>query len=178
MKNCIYIATSLDGFISDTEEQLDWLPNPSEEISLEIGFPEFMESVDALIMGKNTFNMVCNFDCEWPYTKPVFVLSNSLKKIPSKYKNKVQLLNGSVEDVLKEVHSQGYSNLYIDGGVNIQNFLEKDLIDEIIITTIPILLGEGKALFSKMSNRLNFECISSNVDKGIVQSHFKRVTKI
>jgi len=178
MKNYIYIATSLDGYLADVEEKLDWLPNPSEEINLEISFPKFMESIDALIMGKNTFNMVCSFDCEWPYTKPVFVLSNSIKEIPLKYKNKAQLLKGSVEDILKSVHSQGYKNLYIDGGINIQNFLQKDLIDEIIITTIPILLGEGKALFSNISNRLNFECISSNVDKGIVQSHFKRVSKI
>ena len=175
MKNYVYIATSLDGYIADIEEKLDWLPNPSEEINLEINYPEFINSIDAIVMGKNTFNIVCSFDVEWPYLKPVFVVSNSIKEVPEKYKGKIQLLNGSVEDILKEVHSKGYKNLYIDGGVNIQNFLKQDLIDEIIITTIPILLGDGKPLFSKLSNRLNFECISSSVDKGIVQSHFKRI---
>jgi len=175
MKNYVYIATSLDGYIADIEEKLDWLPNPSEEINLEINYPEFINSIDAIVMGKNTFNIVCSFDVEWPYLKPVFVVSNSIKEVPEKYKGKIQLLNGSVEDILKEVHSKGYKNLYIDGGVNIQNFLKEDLIDEIIITTIPVLLGGGKPLFSKLSNRLDFKCISSSVDKGIVQSHFKRV---
>lgn len=174
MKNYVYIATSLDGFIADVEEKLDWLPNPTEDINLEINFSEFMNSIDAIVMGKNTFNIVCSFDGEWPYPKPVFVVSNSLKQIPKKYKDKAQLVKGSVEDILKDIHSQGYKNLYIDGGINIQNFLQKDLIDEIIITVIPVLLGGGKPLFSKMSHRLNFECISSKVDKGIVQSHFKR----
>ena len=176
MKNYVYIATSLDGYIADKEEKLDWLPNPTEDINLGISFPKFMESIDALVMGRNTFNIVCSFEGEWPYNKPVFVLSNSLKKIPVGYKDKVQLLSGSVEDILEDVHLQGYKNLYIDGGINIQNFLEKDLIDEIIITTIPILLGEGKPLFSKMSKRLSFECISTSQDKGLVQNHFKRVT--
>ncbi len=174
MKNFVYIATSLDGYIADIGEKLDWLPNPNEELNLEINFPEFVNSIDAIIMGKNTFNIVCSFGEEWPYSKPVFVVSNSLKEVSKKYKGKVQLLNGSVEKILNEVHFQGYKNLYIDGGINIQNFLKKDLIDEIIITTIPILLGEGKPLFSKLPNRLNFKCISSKTDKGIVQNHFKR----
>lgn len=175
MKNYVYIATSLDGYIADIEEKLDWLPNPNEEINLEINYPEFIKSIDAIVMGKNTFNIVCSFGGDWPYPKPVFVVSNSLKEIPEKYKDKIQLLNGSVENILKEIHSQGYKNLYIDGGVNIQNFLKEDLIDEIIITTIPILLGGGKPLFSKTSKRLNFECVFSSIDKGIVQNHFKRV---
>jgi len=151
MKNYVYIATSLDGYIADIEEKLDWLPTPSEDINLEINYPEFINSIDAIVMGKNTFNIVCSFDVEWPYLKPVFVVSNSIKEVPEKYKGKIQLLNGSVEDILKEVHSKGYKNLYIDGGVNIQNFLKEDLIDEIIITTIPVLLGGGKPLFSKLS---------------------------
>jgi len=175
MKNYVYIATSLDGYIADTNKKLDWLPNPSEDLNLEINFPDFMDKVDAIVMGKNTFNMVCSFGGEWHYPKPVFVLSNSLKQIPENYKDKVQVIKGSIEDILKKIHSQGYKNLYIDGGVTIQNFLQKDLIDEMIITVVPILLGEGIPLFSKLENRLNFKCISSNIDKGIVQSHFKRI---
>jgi len=174
MKNYVYIAASLDGYIADIEEKLDWLPNPSEDINLEINYPEFINSIDAIVMGKNTFNIVCSFGGDWPYPKPVFVVSNSLKEVPQKYKGKIQLLNGSVENILNEVHSLGYENLYIDGGVNIQNFLKEDLIDEIIITTIPVLLGEGSPLFSKLPNRLNFNCVSSKVDKGIVQNHFIR----
>merc|ERR1711991_1296763 len=126
-------------------------------------------------MGKNTFNIVCSFGIEWPYEKPVFMLSNSIKEIPKGLEGKVELLSGAVEDVLELVHSRGYKNLYIDGGVNIQNFLEKDLIDEMIITVIPKLIGGGKPLFSNLAHRLDFECISSSVDRGVVQNHFRRV---
>lgn len=131
--------------------------------------------VDCIVMGANTYKTVCSFDIEWPYTKPVFVISNSIKQIPEELEGKVQLLNGSIENIKKNIHSQGYKNLYIDGGINIQNFLKEDLIDEIIITVIPLLLGEGIPLFSQMEHKLNFECISSSIDKGIVQNHFKRV---
>jgi dihydrofolate reductase len=177
MKNYVYIATSLDGYIADEEEKLDWLPNPEKELNLGINFPEFINKIDAIVMGKNTFEMVCSFDTQWPYTKPVFVISNSLTEIPAKYKNKVILIKGPVEEITTNIHAQGYKNLYIDGGINIQNFLQKDLIDEIIITIIPVLLGAGKPLFSQLSKRLNFECVSTKTDKGIVQNHFKRIKK-
>ncbi|MFA9374071.1 MAG: dihydrofolate reductase family protein [Poseidonibacter sp.] len=92
--------------------------------------------------------------------------------------DKVFLIKGLIKEILENIHSKGYENLYIDGGKNIQNFLESDLIDEMIITTIPILLGEGTPLFAHLTNRLNFECISSSVEKGIAQSHYKRKRKI
>lgn len=174
MKNYVYIATSMDGYIADAQNKIDWLPSPEVELDLTVNYSDFIESIDAIVMGKNTFNMVCSFDMDWPYSKPVFVASNSLTKIPSKLEGKVQLIKGSVEEILNTVHSQGYKNLYIDGGINIQNFLNEDKIDEIIIAVMPILLGGGVPLFSGLSKRLNFKCISSKVDKGIVQNQYIR----
>ena len=174
MKNYVFIATSLDGYIADIEEKLDWLPSCEED---DFGFAEFIEKIDAIIMGTNTFNMVCSFGGEWPYTKPVFVVSNSIQKLPQEYENKVTLIKGTSSELVKNMHEQGYENLYIDGGINIQNFLSENLIDEIIITIIPILLGAGKPLFSQMQNRITFECIGSKVIKGIVQNHYVRVKK-
>lgn len=172
MKNYVYIATSLDGYIADVDEKLDWLPGPESELNFELGFDEFVEKIDAIVMGTNTFNFVCSLGGEWFYTKPVFVVSNSITKLPKKYERKVYLINGSTQEIVKNIHEQGYKNLYIDGGINIQNFLKEDLIDEMIITTIPVLLGEGIPLFAELPNRLNFECISSSVEKGMIQSHF------
>lgn len=85
------------------------------------------------------------------------------------------ILKGTIEEILKQIHSKGYYNLYIDGGITIQNFLKNDLIDEMIITIIPVILGDGVPLFSKMSTQLKFECIESKLflDK-IVQNHFVR----
>ncbi|UTW65449.1 dihydrofolate reductase [bacterium SCSIO 12643] len=175
-KNSVFIATSLDGYIADQNGDIDWLdsiPNPNQE---DMGYIEFTSQIDALVMGRTTFETVCGFDIEWPYQKPVFVLSKTLREIPEKYADKVFLVQGSLTEVLKQIHDQGYHRLYIDGGKVIQSFLREDLIDEMIISTIPVLLGGGSSLFADISSRLNFECVKSTVCLGqIVQSHYKRI---
>lgn len=175
-KNSVFIATSLDGFIADKNGQIDWLhsiPNPDD---LDMGYGEFMSQIDALVMGRTTFETVCGFDMDWPYDKPVFVLSNTLKEIPEDHKNKAFLLKGTVTEVLEEIHLNGYDRLYIDGGATIQSFLKEDLIDEMIITIIPVLLGAGSPLFSEVPHALEFECIESKVYyKKIVQNRFRRI---
>lgn len=174
-RNKVFIATSLDGFIADKNGGLDWLhaiPNPD---NLDMGYPDFVAQIDALVMGRNTFETVCGFDVDWPYQKPVFVLSNSLNEIPEKYADKAFLVKGSITEILQEIHQRGYPRLYIDGGRTIQNFLAEDLIDSMIITTIPKLLGGGIPLFSEMTKELDFECVGSTVfSNGIVQSTFRR----
>jgi len=176
MKNHVFIATSLDGYIADKQEKLDWLPTPAQSEG-DLGFQKFMDSIDAIIMGKNTFNLVCSFDGAWPYSKPVFVLSNSLKTIPSKFQDKVSLLKGKPSNIVSELNHKGYKTLYIDGGVTITNFLKEDLIDEMIITIIPILLGEGIPLFGHLNTRLNFKCTNSSIQSNIVQNHYRRDKK-
>lgn len=170
MRNHVFIATSLDGYIADKNDSLDWLPAPDE--SKDFGYNSFMEKVDAIVMGKNTFNMVLSFGIEWPYTKPVYVLSNSLKSVPKKLESKVFLLNTTPKKVVENLEKKGYKNLYIDGGICIQNFLEEDLIDEITVTIIPTLLGTGKSLFGKLSHQVKFNCIETKVIEGIVQNYF------
>ncbi|MDF1673414.1 MAG: dihydrofolate reductase family protein [Vicingaceae bacterium] len=175
MKNKVFIATSIDGFIADKNGGTDWLhsiPNPDKT---DMGYEKFMSQIDALIMGRNTFETVCEFDIEWPYQKPVFVLSNNLPEIPIKYNDKAEIVNGKLTDIIKEINEKGYSNLYIDGGKTIQGFLKEDLIDEMTITTIPYLLGGGIPLFTELPNRLGFECIDSKIYLGkIVQNQFVR----
>lgn len=174
-KNSVFIANSLDGYIADKQGGINWLhsiPNPDQ---IDMGYGEFADRVDALVMGRNTFETVCGFDMDWPYQKPVFVLSNSLEKIPEKFSGKAQLIKGPLNEILQEIHNQGFQKLYIDGGTTIQNFLKEDLIDEMIITTIPTLLGGGIPLFSDLPNRLNFECINSKIYlSSVVQNHFVR----
>jgi len=176
MKNAVFIATSLDGYIADSNGGIDWLhatPNPD---NIDMGYLDFMAQTDALIMGRTTYETVLGFGIDWPYTKPVFVLSTTLQTIPENLKGKVELVNGELKSVLVHIHSKGYKNLYIDGGSTIQSFLREDLIDEMIITKIPILLGGGIPLFGELKQPLNFACTSSQIflDK-IVQNHFVRV---
>jgi dihydrofolate reductase len=175
MKNKVFIATSIDGYIADKNGKIDWLhsiPNPENN---DMGYAAFISKVDALVMGRTTFETICNFDIEWPFQKPVFVLSNSLTNLPIKYSGKAELLLGSLTEILEKIHSKGFFNLYIDGGKTIQNFLKEDLIDEMTITTIPYLLGGGTPLFTEMPKKLDFECIHSKIYlEKIVQNFYIR----
>lgn len=159
--NHIFIATSLDGYIADKEGSIDYLhsiPNPTGD---DMGYSKFMANIDAIIMGRTTFQTICSFDIEWPYHVPVFVLSNTLTEIPEAYKGKAYLAKGPLNEVLQGINEQGFYTLYIDGGATVQSFLQEDLIDEMTITTIPVLLGGGTSLFSKLSNTLKYKCIET-----------------
>lgn len=175
-KNSVFIAASIDGYIADENGDIEWLhdiPNPD---GIDMGYGNFMSQIDALVMGRATFETVCGFDIDWPYSKPVFVLSTTLTEIPEKLKDKVEILSGDCLEILKIIKSKGFNRLYIDGGRTIQNFLKEDLIDEMIITVIPVLLGGGSPLFSANKKALGFECVESKIFLGkIVQNTFRRV---
>ena len=175
MKNIVYIATSLDGLIADKDGGIDWLmemPNPQED---DYGYADFISQIDALVMGRKTFEKVLSFGGEWPYEKPVFVLSTTLSEIPENLTGKAELINGSIKKIVNQLSEKGYENLYIDGGKTIQSFLEEDLIDELIITTVPILLGDGYPLFSKLSKPLKFTHKSTkSFDNGLTQTHYTK----
>lgn len=175
MTNKVFIATSLDGYIADKDNKIDWLhqlPNPEGD---DFGFEAFISGIDALLMGRNTFEMVLSFGVEWPYNKPVFVLSNSLTHVPKGYEGKVFLVNGELHQIVKNLAELGYHNLYIDGGKTIQSFLKEDLIDEMILTRIPVLLGAGYPLFGELPEPLGFRLLASKkyIDK-VVQNHYVR----
>ncbi|MBT3231895.1 MAG: dihydrofolate reductase [Calditrichaeota bacterium] len=174
MPNHIYIATSLDGFIATTDGGIDWLndiPNPDGS---DYGYTNFMQKMDALVMGRKTFQVVLGFG-EWPYDKPVFVLSNSLTSIPDNLKDKVKIVSGDLKSVISDLNKQGYQNLYIDGGKVIQSFLCEDLIDEMTITRIPILLGSGIPLFGELKQRLKFTNKNTQAfGNGLVMSSYVR----
>jgi dihydrofolate reductase len=174
--NYVFIATSLDGKIADKNNGIDWLntvPNPD---NIDTGFKRFMSKIDALVMGRSTFEVVMGFGIEWPYSVPVFVLSNSLKEVPETCKGKVELVSGDIKTIVEELNNKGFKHLYIDGGQTIQSFLKEDLIDEFIITTIPILLGGGVPLFDELPDERKFQHLKTEVFlEQLVQSHYQRV---
>lgn len=174
-KNIVFIARSLDGFIAGKNGELDWLhsiPNPDND---DMGYQALMDEVDAILMGRTTYQTVLGFDCPWPYKKHVFVLSNTLKEVPEDLAGQVTLLSGSVHSILEKIHAKGYNTLYIDGGRTIQQFLQEDVIDELRLTTIPILLGGGFSLFGDLKKPLEFEHVKSEVFLNqIVQDTYRR----
>jgi len=163
MPNIVYIATSIDGYIADKEGGLDWLQCVQNPDNLDFGFAEFMGRVDALLMGRKTFEVVQGFECEWPYVKPVFVLSSTLQKIPDELEGKVFLVHGSLQEAIEYINGQGFFSVYVDGGKTIQSCLEEDIIDELIIFKMPILLGGGTPLFGAQSQQMAFEHVDTEV---------------
>ena len=171
-----YIATSLDGFISRSDGSIDWLNdfNTLVPVGEDLGYAQFMSSVDALVMGRNTFEQVLKFDA-WPYgAKPVVVLSRQMKTLPGDLPDTVSMSNEKPEELFKRLAAKGLDHLYIDGGLTIQSFLRVGLIDEITITTIPVLLGEGKPLFGPLPEDVRLELLESKAfEFGFVQNKYR-----
>ena len=172
MPNIVYIATSLDGYIARKDGNLDWLmesPNPENS---DYGFSAFMDSIDGILMGRNTFETVAEFD-PWPYPKPVFVLSSTMKKLPDGFQDKAKLVSGDLKEVIESLNSEGIGKIYIDGGKTIQSFLEQDLIDEMIITRVPLLLGSGIPLFGDMEKEIKFRLVDTEIlNEDLVKSTY------
>ena len=172
----VYIATSLDGFIARLDGSLDWLPGAdgtSAETTEDYGYQAFMDSVDALAMGRKTFDMVQSFG-QWPYgDKPVFVLTNH--PLTGKIPPKVETLAGEPAALVKIWEARGLAHLYLDGGLSIQSFLRAHLVDQLILTCIPILIGQGRPLFGPLEKDLPLKHLSTqSFPSGFVQSHYRR----
>jgi dihydrofolate reductase len=165
LRASVFIATSLDGFIARENGALDWLPGDDCEPH---GYDEFMATVDAIVMGRKTFEVVVEFGGEWPFKKPVIVLSSTLQSVPHG-----ELMSGDPAEIVARLAVRGLHHLYIDGGVTIQGFLRAGLIQRMIITRIPVLLGSGVPLFGALASDIRVEHLSTRTFKGgLVQSEY------
>ena len=177
MKTSIYIATSLDGFIARENGELDWLPGPEEKDNTEdYGFQDYLDSIDAIVMGRNTYEMVISFG-EWLYGKKRFiVLSTKHINIPDHLADFVENKNCSPKELVEELKMDGIDHVYVDGGKTIQGFLNAGLINEIIISRIPVLIGQGIPLFGHLAQDIKLRLIETRSFKnGIVQSKYEVV---
>src|SRR5690242_6967615 len=145
----VFIATSLDGFIARPNGDIDWLTGHGGR-GEDHGYDSFMARVDGIVMGRGTFEKVLTFGA-WPYTKPVIVMSRTLgpRDLPGRLAGKARFTDHTPRGVMKDLMYQGLGRLYVDGGKIIQSFLRADLIADMIVTQIPILLGDGIRLFGK-----------------------------
>lgn len=170
----VYIATSLDGFIARSSGELDWLMKQKIE-GEDHGYDAHMASVDGLVMGRGTFQKVLTFG-EWSYKKPVIVMSQSLQKqdIPEEIADKVRLTRLDPSGVMKMLDDEGWSRAYIDGGKVVQSFLRAGLINDIALTQIPILIGEGLSLFGTLDADIDLEHLDTNTfPSGLVTSCYR-----
>jgi dihydrofolate reductase len=194
VKLSVFIATSLDGFIARENGALDWLHgDPGAGPPPDFGYQVFFDSVDALVMGRATFDVVRSFP-SWPYgSKPVVVLSNrpvtggkgdnggrdgkggnggtdTAAELP----DSVEHMSGAPQDIVARLEGRGWKHLYVDGGKTIQAFLAAGLIGRLIINRLPILLGSGIPLFGPLPGDIRLEHIRTQTyPGGMVQTEYR-----
>ena len=174
MKGSVFIATSLDGFIARENGDVDWLEDTGEESGEDYGYKEFMGTVDVLVMGRNTYEKVLAFG-QWPYgDQPVVVLTNRSLDIPEHIAKSVETMSCLPEELVKHLSKRGAKHLYIDGGKTIQGFLSARLIQRLIITRIPVLIGTGIPLFGPLFRDIKLRHIETRqYPSGLVQSEYE-----
>ena len=170
MKTTVFVGTSLDGFIARPNGALDFLDAGGNEPH---GYEEFMASVDALVIGRHTFDTVLGFG-GWAYgTKPVFVLSTrSLPPLPPGAV--VERLAGDPAAIVAQLDARGVRHAYIDGGITIQRFLAAGLIQRLIISRVPVLIGAGIPLFGPLLRDIPLRHVATRHYRGgLVQSEYE-----
>ena len=169
----VYIGTSLDGFIARTDGDISWLIKFGDANAIE-AYNEFIATVDVIVIGRGTFETVLGFP-SWPYDKPVFVLSSTLRDVPDGLREKATISSLKPFELLRHLSDQGFRAAYVDGGKVIQSFLAADLIDSLIIAKVPVLIGSGLPLFGSLDNDIDFEHVrTSTYSNGLVRSYYQR----
>lgn len=168
-KISVYIAMSIDGYIARKDGSIDWLEQ-GHEGDEDYGFKKFFNSIDALVLGRNTYETVSSFD-KWPYTgKRVIVLSDTLKEV----RKEAELFCGQLTRLASILHSDGVKHVWVDGGITVSKFLEAGLVDHITISIIPVILGSGIPLFSFMNIEQLCRFISTqSYPSGLVQLQYE-----
>ena len=175
MKVSVFVGTSVDGFIARPNGAFDFLPEGGGEPH---GYNEFIATVDAIVMGRNTFEVILTMK-EWPYSsdKRVVVLSSCAIDL-SKAKGKVEQISGSPAEIVAQLNASGVQHIYVDGGITIQEFLRAGLIQRLTITRVPVLIGQGIPLFGSLQRDVQLHHVATRqYASGMVQSEYEVLTK-
>lgn len=170
----VFIATSLDGFIARPDGDIDWLlqrDDPTEDH----GYSAFIADKDVIVMGRGSYVKALTFDT-WFYDRPVVVLSEQLadSAVPEALAGKLRFSNLKPRDLMEEMARQGVRRVYVDGGQLVQSFLREGLIADMVITTVPVLIGAGRPLFGVLEQDIDLKLVSSRCfTSGLVQSTYR-----
>ena len=169
MKATVFVGASVDGFIARADGALDFLPDGDVE---EHGYEALMASVDALVIGRKTYETVLGFG-GWAYgAKPVFVLS-SRPLVESPPTAVVERMEGDPADIVSRLEARGIQHAYVDGAHTIQGFLRAGLIDRLVITRVPVLIGAGISLFGLLPHDIRLTHVATrSYPSGLVQSEY------
>jgi dihydrofolate reductase len=171
MAASVFIGTSVDGFIARVNGDLDFLPPDGGEPH---GYVEFMASVDALVIGRKTFETVLAYP-EWPYGKKrVVALSSKPLDFSSVRGGVVEQMSGAPAEIVSKLAARGVNHIYVDGGITIQAFLRAGLIQRLIITRVPVLIGEGIPLFGALPGDVRLKHVATrDYPSGLVQTEYQ-----
>jgi dihydrofolate reductase len=171
MKASVFVGTSLDGFIAREDGGLDFLDAGGDEPH---GYEEFIASIDALVVGRNTLDLVLTF-AEWPYgATPVFVLST--RPLPPLPAGAAERMEGDPATIVAALEARGVEHAYVDGGVTVQRFLRAGLIDRLVVSRVPVLIGRGIPLFGALERDVALRHVATrSFAGGLVQSEYEVV---
>jgi dihydrofolate reductase len=170
----VFIATSLDGYIARPDGDIGWLLQrdaPDEDH----GYAGFIADKDAIVMGRGSYEKVLTFDI-WPYDRPVLVLSQQLagSPVPTELQGKVRFADLAPAAAMRELAREGTRRVYVDGGRVVQSFLREGLIEDMVITSVPVLIGAGRPLFGTLPEDRDLRLVSSrSFPSGLVQSTYR-----
>jgi dihydrofolate reductase len=164
----VFAGVSLDGFLARKNHDIDFLPEGGNEL-----YGEFIATVDAIVIGRNTFEKVLSFG-GWAYgSKPVFVLSSRPIDLSVVEGGVVEQLGGEPAGIVSTLQARGVKHLYVDGGVTVQRFLSAGLVTRIVLTRVPVLIGEGIPLFGPLPHDISLELISvKTTANGLVTAEY------
>lgn len=170
----VFVGASVDGFIARRNGDLDWLPEGGGEPH---GYDEFIASVDAIVIGRKTFEKVLTFD-GWPYgDKRVVVLSSRPLNFSAVRGGVVEQMAGPPAEIVSQLAATGAHHLYVDGGITIQGFLRAGLIQRLVITRVPVLIGDGVPLFGALQRDIRLRHVATrHYPSGLVQSEYHVAT--
>ncbi|TDU90651.1 dihydrofolate reductase [Kribbella voronezhensis] len=164
----VFIATSLDGFIARPDGSIDWLTDPAEKPG-DTGYQEFMAVIDTVVLGRKTYETVLGFDF-WPYEgKQVEVLSSTL---PAEADERI-IVHRTLDGLVQTLNDRGAKRVYADGGGVIRTFLRAGLLNELTITTVPVLIGSGIRLFGELDHDIHLtHNATRTLNGGFTQSDY------
>lgn len=183
MQCSVFIATSADGYIASDEGGVEWLESAGDSsVDLgelaDMGFNDFISGVDCLIMGRGTMQKIASFNLaqeQWPYGQlPIYVLTKSVKTVPPSLHGQVELFAGELGELINKLEIQGFKHAYVDGGSLIRSCLNEQLINTMVITQAPILLGSGIPLFAGLKQSINLSQVKAKCyANGFVQLSYQ-----
>jgi dihydrofolate reductase len=177
MKCSVFCGVSVDGFLARIDDTLDFLDAGGDAPH---GFTEFLKSIDVIVLGRRTFDVVRKIGHFGLYgKKQIIVLSSKRLDLSSIKAAKIEQMSGTPQAIVRQLEKRGFKHAYVDGGVTIRRFLNAGLLDSLTVTRVPVLIGQGIPLFGPLSHDIHLQHVKTrSLKAGLVQSTYHFVSAL